>query len=218
MDTASSHKRLKQDRVRQIFIDTVCSIISSEGVSAVSVRRAADESGYALATLYKYFRNLEELLWHSRIELINAAVRYFQERGQIHIKTWDGLKKELRTFMGYFIDRPTVFRFLYFYQLDPTVRPAGASGDNQALAASMLPVIKFISSSQSENPKPSRSQIRNAEAAIPLIIYTMLGVLSLLIGGNDTMEADTVDHTLDQLCWILKNALSARQADLQEKT
>lgn len=199
MDTSSRHKQLKKDRVRQVFVETVCRLVSREGVGAVSVRRVADEAAYALATLYKYFRNLDELLWYARIEMINAVASHFQSRMPVKIDSWDELKTELAAFLAYFAERPTVFRFLYFHSLDPASRPAGASGNEAELAASMAPVVGFLAGKAA--PDKAADIV---VAGVSVVAHSLMGMLSLLIGGNDAMDKEALDDGLERLCVMLK--------------
>lgn len=63
-DTIETHRR----EVRDAVLDTAAGQIAEHGLLAVSMSRIAEETGIGRATLYKYFPDVESILfaWHER--------------------------------------------------------------------------------------------------------------------------------------------------------
>lgn len=199
MTPSALRKHIKQYHIRQAFIATAARIIAAESPEAVTARRTAEESGYALATLYKYFRNLDELLWHARIRLIDETVAHFEGRLPGAIDNWDSLKDVFLSFLAYFMDRPKIFRFLYGYRLDPAFRPEGSSGDLGALGAKMAPVAAFL----------AKSAI--AESAMAVAVYSLMGFLAVYMGGNDKPDPAEGEALAGHLCAVLRYAVENKE-------
>src|SRR5262245_2309197 len=63
-ETIEAHRR----DVRDAVIDATARLVTTEGPLAVTMSRIAEESGIGRATLYKYFPDVESILfaWHDR--------------------------------------------------------------------------------------------------------------------------------------------------------
>lgn len=79
-DTIEAHRNAVADAI----MDRTAAIAATEGLHALTMARIAQESGIGRATLYKYFKDVEEILsaWHKRQisnhleDLENVRVRY----------------------------------------------------------------------------------------------------------------------------------------------
>ena len=56
-------KEIQERRMKGYFIDATKELLKGEGLSAVSVRSVADKAGYSYATLYNYFKDLNDLIF-----------------------------------------------------------------------------------------------------------------------------------------------------------
>lgn len=65
MGRRSDHK---PDELRRIALEAAKTIVSSEGLAALSIRKIANKIGYTSGTLYQHFRNMDDL-----IEQLNAG-------------------------------------------------------------------------------------------------------------------------------------------------
>jgi AcrR family transcriptional regulator len=63
-DTIEAHRREVHDAV----LDTTAALVAEHGLLSVTMSRIAEETGIGRATLYKYFRDVEAILfaWHER--------------------------------------------------------------------------------------------------------------------------------------------------------
>jgi AcrR family transcriptional regulator len=63
-DTIEAHRR----EVRDAVLDTTAALVAEHGLLSVTMSRIAEETGIGRATLYKYFPDVEAILfaWHER--------------------------------------------------------------------------------------------------------------------------------------------------------
>jgi AcrR family transcriptional regulator len=63
-DTIEAHRRAVRDTV----LDTTAALVADHGLLSVTMSQIADETGVGRATLYKYFPDVEAILfaWHER--------------------------------------------------------------------------------------------------------------------------------------------------------
>ncbi len=53
--------QLKQDNIRRIFIQAAKNTLKSEGIKALSAREIGKATGFSYATIYNYFKDMNEL-------------------------------------------------------------------------------------------------------------------------------------------------------------
>ncbi len=76
-----------KDLSRKDYIELTSKIIKEEGIKAVSIRRIASELGCSTAILYRYFENLNELLYYTQLEALNVYISDLS----VKEKTWNNL-------------------------------------------------------------------------------------------------------------------------------
>lgn len=191
---AKDKQSIKIQRVKSYFIRAAKNIIISEGVDNVSVRKVADLAGYTFTTIYNYFKDLNELLFEVKNEMIQDLMEYMQ--GLLPAKTYDleDLKKTNHYYMDYFIDRPYIFTFFYSYKIHPINKDT--------------PMLDFSQQYQ----ETYKGFVQNGiikESDIPLIaktmIYTIHGLLSLYFSDNG-MTVKILYEDIDNITdYLLEN-------------
>ena len=58
-------KEIQEQRMRQYFIDAAKEIIKGEGLKCISTRNVSDRAGYSYATMYNYFKNINDLIYET---------------------------------------------------------------------------------------------------------------------------------------------------------
>jgi AcrR family transcriptional regulator len=76
-DTIEAHRRA----VRDATLDTTAALVAKHGLRSVTMSQIAEETGIGRATLYKYFPDVEAILfaWHER--QITGHLEYLAELG-----------------------------------------------------------------------------------------------------------------------------------------
>ena len=75
-----------KDLSRKDYVVMARRIIRTEGVGAVSIRRLATELGCSSASMYRYFKNLDELLFYAQLDALNGYILELSEQE----KRWTG--------------------------------------------------------------------------------------------------------------------------------
>lgn len=72
-----------KDLSRKDYVVMARRIIRTEGVGAVSIRRLATELGCSSASMYRYFKNLDELLFYAQLDALNGYIRNCPNRRSV---------------------------------------------------------------------------------------------------------------------------------------
>lgn len=112
----SRKKYTTEERIRIIasFVRAAAHIIETDGFGGISIRRVASDAGYNSATMYLYFKDLDELITLACVtylkdychELANTADQ-MQTAEQTYVHTWE-------VFCRYAFSLPEVFHHLFF--------------------------------------------------------------------------------------------------------
>ena len=191
-------KAIKSQRIQDAFAETAKDIIEKSGVHAVSVRKVAEQSGYSLRTIYNYFKNLDELLWHTRDMMLSDMAEYFMHKNG-EITNDDDLKNIFRLFMDYFIERPNVFFFFYCHPLDKSV----ARSHKRIMDAPEVQA-KFAQTFEYMVAKCGISMETVGKISYT-IIYSLYGMLTLYLSGNDELTLDAIYKQLDDIVELMIN-------------
>ncbi len=96
------------------FIDAAFSIIDSEGVENVTIRRVASIAGYNSSTLYNYFEDLDHLILFASIRYLRDYTHALKEYVK---KATNSLERYLmiwECFCEYSFDRPEIYKLIFF--------------------------------------------------------------------------------------------------------
>ncbi len=110
-------KQIQEQRMKRYFIDAAKELVKSEGLTSVNVRNVADKAGYSYATLYNYFKDLNDLIFE--------CVKDFQEECEKAVKNKtrkseagkEKLKTAVLTYVEYFTEYTGVFELFYIEKM-----------------------------------------------------------------------------------------------------
>lgn len=189
--------KIKQKRIKQAFINTTKEMIIEKGHENVSVREIADNTGYTCATLYHHFKNAEDLLWHTREEVINEVVGYL-------LSSTEGLASDqmivgtFRAYIDYCVDNPNAFRFFFLYQ-QSFDKSDFSDIDN------MYVLMELFAKAFEEISKRQGVDIDVVMRKSNVIFYSIHGMLTVYLSKNYGLTKDTLYQGLDDaLEFILK--------------
>lgn len=170
MDT---HIDIKTQRIKGFFLDAAKQIILREGVEGVSTRKIAEIAGYSYATIYHYFKDIDDLLGETKFLMISDMMVYMQEDANFSVRSVADLKELFRHYIQYYLEYPTVFGFFYFYKLphDNEIQ------EHFHFDSLWTGTLHFLV----EEQIIKEDEIR--DCAITLI-YAVHGVLTLFLSGN----------------------------------
>jgi AcrR family transcriptional regulator len=110
-------KQIQEQRMKSYFIQAAKDMLKGEGLKSLSVRSVADRAGYSFATLYNYFKDLNELIF--------ACVKDFQEEC-LEIVTGktknipngkEKIKATVMAYISYFLEYPGVFELFFLERM-----------------------------------------------------------------------------------------------------
>lgn len=108
------NKELQEERMRGYFVEAAKNLIKGEGIKSVSVRAVADHAGYSFATMYNYFRDLNELIF--------LCVQDFQEECRLDVEQQvkkvkgschEKVKTRVMAYIRFFTEYPGIFELFY---------------------------------------------------------------------------------------------------------
>jgi len=194
--TKEEKQELKAHRVEKILAKTARDMILSDGVEAVSVRKVANQAGYAMGTIYNHFKNLDALLWHTRELMIEDIVIHFTNLN-LPVNSVDDIKNIFKTYMTYFIDLPNVYKFFYFHHLDKDANTLTTNMmDRPEIREQFGRTFAFLLRSG----QYSADEIAHISTSI---IYGIQGMLTLYISNNDDLTLDAMYSHLDNMMNLL---------------
>ena len=84
-----SRRQWEFEQREKLFLDTARSIIRSEGISALTMDKIAEQTEYAKGTVYKHFTCKEDILCGLCLDSLGLMYEMFQQA-----LTWDGNSRE----------------------------------------------------------------------------------------------------------------------------
>ena len=110
-------KQIQEQRIKGYFIQAAKELLKGEGLKRVSVRIVADRAGYSYATLYNYFKDLNDLIFE--------CVKEFQAECEEHVKAKtkkspagkQKVKDIVKAYVGYFTEYPGVFELFFLERM-----------------------------------------------------------------------------------------------------
>lgn len=118
-----SNRMIQKRRMYQIFIDATTDIIDNEGIDNVTIRKVADKAGYNSATIYNYFKNLDELKFFS---VMSYMQKYLETLSYTHEEFKDPISKYKYVWEVFALQAfkyPTYFRIIFFKQIYEDIEP-----------------------------------------------------------------------------------------------
>lgn len=191
-------KQTKKERTQKEIIEAAKDIIHDKGHQAVTVRYLAEVTGYSYTNLYYYFKDVNDLLWTLRLDMIEDMIT---ELTSISFKNDDPVEEILGAFfcyIDYFFKHPNVFRFFYFY---PFVQPERDESyqklDQRFHSMWQTSFIRLI--------KEGIIQTENIEVVAKTIIYALQGMIMLSFSSNGSTQKEDIKDELIKLVNYLFN-------------
>jgi len=184
--------QIKNQRVKSFFLLAAKEIIINEGVAKVTVRKIAEMTGYSYATIYHYFSDLNDLLLEVKAMMIGDLIEYMKLHKADPLDGLEGIKKENRIFIDYFLERPNIFIFFYSYRLDYSKADFAVKTDLGE---------KYGENYQSFVTKGIIKQ-EDISVIVKTIIYSVYGTLALYFSNNG-LTKNKLYEDVDQIIELL---------------
>ncbi|GAP44813.1 transcriptional regulator, TetR family [Lentimicrobium saccharophilum] len=113
-----SNKELQEKRMRGYFIDAAKETLKGEGLKAVNVRTVAERAGYSFATMYNYFKDLNELIFICVKDFMSECEAFADEQSDQQTPGSVRLRVRIRAMIQYFTQYPGIFELFYLERMN----------------------------------------------------------------------------------------------------
>ena len=107
-----------KDLSRKDYVVMASRIIKSEGVGAISIRRIATELGCSSASMYRYFKNLDELLFYAQLDALNEYILELSNREKEWKGIWDMYFGIWRAYATEAFKKPEAFECIFYRDIN----------------------------------------------------------------------------------------------------
>ena len=107
-----------KDLSRKDYVELASRIIKEEGVGAVSIRRMASELGCSSASMYRYFDNLDELLFYAQLDALNEYILDLSIREKEWKDMWDVHFGIWRSYATEAFRNPEAFESVFYQNIN----------------------------------------------------------------------------------------------------
>lgn len=191
-------KQTKKERTQKEIVQAAKEIVHDKGYEAVTVRHLAEVTGYSYTHLYYYFKDLNDLLWVLRLDMIEDMITALSPA---QITKEDPVEEILNAFFSYtdyFFKHPNVFRFFYFYRF---VQPEGDKSyqelEERFRGMWQTSFFRLV--------QDGVIQATDIEVVAKTIIYALQGMIMLSFSSNGTAKQEEIKEELTKLTnYLLK--------------
>ncbi|AFG36497.1 TetR/AcrR family transcriptional regulator [Spirochaeta africana] len=196
-----TNKEIQEQRIKDIFVQAAMLIVREEGTAAVKVKRVADQAGYAAGTLYNYFHDLNELLFH-------CVMEFFRECRDHALKQAHGMTGPLERLLAialgyssYFLGNPNIYQLVFMADLQPA-QQAEAPIDYQP------EIVRIGAELLQQCAREGRINPAHADTILGLLANTIHGnLLFFLTGRSGEPRQDAVTEKIRrEICWVLERS------------
>ncbi len=114
-------KERQKETLRLDILDAAREIILAEGFSRLSMRGIARRIEYSPTTIYLYFKNKEELLYHLCDEVFERLLEAQESAGAGETSAMGRLRAAMRSYVDYGLSEPDRYRIAFMADINPHV-------------------------------------------------------------------------------------------------
>ncbi len=153
-----NNKELQEKRMKEYFIQATKDILKSEGLKSLSVRNIANQAGYSYATLYNYFKDVNDLVFLCVNDFQEECNQYVLERTKTRSNGLEKLNATILAYIEYFLEYPGIFDLFFLEKvgdfgnkqtiisaIDSSLDSVCVSEWNYCVSNSLIPVDKVES-------------------------------------------------------------------------
>lgn len=99
--------------MKEYFIQATKAILKGEGLKCLSVRNIADQAGYSYATLYNYFKDVNDLVFLCVNDFQEECKLFVENKTKKNTKGIEKVKAIVLAYINYFVEYPGIFDLFY---------------------------------------------------------------------------------------------------------
>jgi AcrR family transcriptional regulator len=114
-------KERQKESLRQEILDAARDILLTEGYAQLSMRSIAKRIEYSPTTIYLYFKNKEELLYHLCDEVFERLLDILEKAGDGETSALARLRAAMQSYIDYGLSEPDRYRIAFMVDINPYV-------------------------------------------------------------------------------------------------
>jgi AcrR family transcriptional regulator len=114
-------KERQKESLRQEILDAARDILLTEGFARLSMRSIAKRIEYSPTTIYLYFKNKEELLYHLCDEVFERLLGILEKAGDGEASALARLRAAMQSYIDYGLSEPDRYRIAFMADINPYV-------------------------------------------------------------------------------------------------
>lgn len=169
------NKELQEIRMKGYFIQATKGILKGEGLKGISVRNIADQAGYSYATLYNYFRDVNDLIFVCVNDFQEECNQYVADQTKNSTEGIEKLKAAIFAYIKYFVEYPGIFDLFYLTK-------GGDFGNKQSIMEVISKSLDHVCRNEWDYClKRKIFKEGNIEQLKAQLRYSVIGLLSLYL-------------------------------------
>lgn len=111
------NKEIQESRMRGYFIEATKDMIKGEGLKSLSVRSIADRAGYSFATMYNYFRDVNELVFICAQDFFDDLSKFVNENIDQNKAGKEMISQKTKAYISFFTEYPGIFELFFIAKM-----------------------------------------------------------------------------------------------------
>lgn len=111
---SQQRKEIRRKRMLKYFIAATESLLREEGIHELTIRKIAQEAGYSSATLYSYFKDLDELIVFASMKYRREYIQRLSKEVHPSMSALEQYRRIYELFNYYTFRAPEIFMNMFF--------------------------------------------------------------------------------------------------------
>jgi AcrR family transcriptional regulator len=111
------NKEIQSERIRGYFIDAAKELLRGEGLRSVSTRSVAEKAGYSYATLYNYFKDINDLVFECVKDFQAECEEFVKSKTKKARPGTEKIRAITTAYIDYFIEYPGTFELCFLEKI-----------------------------------------------------------------------------------------------------
>lgn len=111
------NKEIQEQRMKGYFLDATKEMVKAEGLKSISVRSIADKAGYSYATMYSYFKDVNDLIFLCVQDFYGECRQQVTEQTKKKERGLKRLKAIIRAYVDFFVQYPGIFELFFLERM-----------------------------------------------------------------------------------------------------
>lgn len=117
-------KERQKESLRQEILDAAREILLAKGYAHLSMRRIAESIEYSATTIYLYFKNKEDIIYHLSVEALERQFQVIHAAGCDEPTPLLRLRAALRAYIDFGLSEPDRYKITYMADISQYVSMA----------------------------------------------------------------------------------------------